>query len=135
MKMSGSIWKFRSGLQVRTISVSDAGIVCQTGAVQLAMADLSDEIHPFKISHLPRTDFELCILYIYSVPSTSTCATPCRCIDLPELDMLPMCPLDYRPISLHVNSGMLNEIRIVTYYTLPPLESPTSSWIAMAYSR
>ena len=26
--------------------------------------------------------------------------------------------------SLCVNSGMLNEIRIVTYYTLPPLESP-----------
>ena len=37
--------------------------------------------------------------------------------------------------SLRVNSGMLNVIRIVTYYTLPPLESPTSSWIAMAYSR
>ena len=26
--------------------------------------------------------------------------------------------------SLRVNSGMLNVIRIVTYYTLPPLESP-----------
>ena len=37
--------------------------------------------------------------------------------------------------SLRVNSGMLNVIRIVTYYTLPPLESPTSSWIAMAISR
>ena len=37
--------------------------------------------------------------------------------------------------SLRVNSGMLNVIRIVTYYTLPPLESPTSSWIAMANSR
>ena len=37
--------------------------------------------------------------------------------------------------SLRVNSGMLNVIRIVTYYTLPALESPTSSWIAMAYSR
>ena len=37
--------------------------------------------------------------------------------------------------SLRVNSGMLNVIRIVTYYTLPPLESPASSWIAMAYSR
>ena len=37
--------------------------------------------------------------------------------------------------SLRVNSGMLSVIRIVTYYTLPPLESPTSSWIAMAYSR
>ena len=37
--------------------------------------------------------------------------------------------------SLRVNSGMLNVIRIVTYYTLPPLESPDSSWIAMAFSR
>ena len=58
--------------------------------------------------------------------------------------------------SLRVNSGMLNVIRIVTYYTLPPLESPDSSssdtvqgsvllphyrtlidsfWIAMAISR
>ena len=37
--------------------------------------------------------------------------------------------------SLRVNSGMLNVIRIVTYYTLPPLESPTSSWIAMVISR
>ena len=36
--------------------------------------------------------------------------------------------------SLRVNSGMLNVIRIVTY-TLPRIESPTSSWIAMAYSR
>ena len=40
----------------------DVGIVDQNGAVQLAMADLSDEIQPFKISDLPRTDFELCIL-------------------------------------------------------------------------
>ena len=32
--------------------------------------------------------------------------------------------------SLRVNSGMLNVIRIVTYYTLPPLESPDSFWIA-----
>ena len=37
--------------------------------------------------------------------------------------------------SLRVNSGMLNVIRIVTHHTLPPLESPTSSWIAMAISR
>ena len=37
--------------------------------------------------------------------------------------------------SLCVNSGMLNVIRIVTYYTIPPLESPDSSWIAMAFSR
>ena len=37
--------------------------------------------------------------------------------------------------SLRVNSGMLNVIRIVTYYTLPPLESPTSTWIAMAFWR
>ena len=37
--------------------------------------------------------------------------------------------------SLRVNSGMLNVIRIVTYYTLPPLESPDSFWIAMAFSR
>ena len=37
--------------------------------------------------------------------------------------------------SLRVNSGMLNLIRIVTYYTLPPLESPDSFWIAMAFSR
>ena len=29
--------------------------------------------------------------------------------------------------SLRVDSGMLNVIRIVTYYTLPPLESSTSS--------
>ena len=35
--------------------------------------------------------------------------------------------------SLRVNSGMLNVIRIVTYYTLPPLESPDSFWIAMAF--
>ena len=37
--------------------------------------------------------------------------------------------------SLSVNSRMLNVIRIVTYYTLPPLESPDSFWIAMAISR
>ena len=37
--------------------------------------------------------------------------------------------------SLRVNSGMLEVIRIVTYYTLPPLESPDSFWIAMAISR
>ena len=37
--------------------------------------------------------------------------------------------------SLRVNSGMLNVIRIMTYYTLPPLESPDSFWIAMAISR
>ena len=37
--------------------------------------------------------------------------------------------------SLRVNSGMLNVIRIVTYYTLPPLQSPYSFWIAMAISR
>ena len=37
--------------------------------------------------------------------------------------------------SLRVHSGMLNVIRIVTYYTLPPLESPDSFWIAMAISR
>ena len=37
--------------------------------------------------------------------------------------------------SLRVNSGMLNVIRIVTYYTLPPLESPDSFWIAMAFLR
>ena len=37
--------------------------------------------------------------------------------------------------SLRVNSGMLNVIRIVTYYTLPTLESPDSFWIAMAISR
>ena len=37
--------------------------------------------------------------------------------------------------SLRVNSGMVNVIRIVTYYTLPPLESPDSFWIAMAISR
>ena len=37
--------------------------------------------------------------------------------------------------SLRVTSGMLNVIRIVTYYTLPPLESPDSFWIAMAISR
>ena len=37
--------------------------------------------------------------------------------------------------SIRVNSGMLNVIRIVTYYTLPPLESPTSSWMAMAFWR
>ena len=37
--------------------------------------------------------------------------------------------------SLRVNSWMLNVIRIVTYYTLPPLESPDSFWIAMGFSR
>ena len=37
--------------------------------------------------------------------------------------------------SIRVNSGMFNVIRIVTLYTMPPLESPTSSWIAMAISR
>ena len=37
--------------------------------------------------------------------------------------------------SLRVNSGMLNVIRIVTYYTLPPLQSPDSFLIAMAISR
>ena len=37
--------------------------------------------------------------------------------------------------SLLLNSGMLNVVRIVTYYTLPPLESPDSFWIAMAFSR
>ena len=37
--------------------------------------------------------------------------------------------------SLRVNLGMLNVIRIVTYYTLPSLESPDSFWIAMAISR
>ena len=37
--------------------------------------------------------------------------------------------------SSRVNSGMLNVIRIVTYYTLPPIESPDSFWIAMAFSR
>ena len=37
--------------------------------------------------------------------------------------------------SLRVHSGMLNVIRIVTYYTLPPLEWPDSFWIAMAFSR
>ena len=37
--------------------------------------------------------------------------------------------------SLRINSGMLNVIHIVTYYTLPPFESPTSTWIAMAISR
>ena len=37
--------------------------------------------------------------------------------------------------SLRVNLGMLNVIRIVTFYTLPPLETPDSFWIAMAFSR
>ena len=37
--------------------------------------------------------------------------------------------------SLRVNSGMLNVIRIVTYYSLPPLESPDSFWMTMAFSR
>ena len=37
--------------------------------------------------------------------------------------------------ALRVNSGMLNVIRIVTYYALPPVESPDSFWIAMAFSR
>ena len=37
--------------------------------------------------------------------------------------------------SVRVNSGMLNVIRSVTYYTLPPLESLDSFWIAMACSR
>ena len=34
---------------------------------------------------------------------------------------------------LRVNSRMLNVIRIGTYYTLLPLESPDSFWIAMAF--
>ena len=37
--------------------------------------------------------------------------------------------------SLRVNLGMLNVIRIVTHYILPPLESPDTFWIAMAFSR
>ena len=36
--------------------------------------------------------------------------------------------------ALRVNSGMLNVIRIATYYTAPPLESPDSFWITMAFS-
>ena len=51
-------------------------VVDQNGAVQLVMADLSDEIQPFKISHLPRTDFELCILDMFNMLSVpSTCVT------------------------------------------------------------
>ena len=51
-------------------------VVDQNGAVQLAMADLSDEIQPFKISHLPRTDFELCILDLFNMFSVPwTCVT------------------------------------------------------------
>ena len=47
----------------------------QNGAVQLAIADLSEETQPVKSSHLPRTDFELCILDMFSVLSVpSTCA-------------------------------------------------------------
>ena len=47
-----------------------------------------------------------------------------------------MCNTSQRELrSLRVNSGTLNVIRIVTYYTLPPLESPDSFWIAMAFSR
>ena len=37
--------------------------------------------------------------------------------------------------SLRVNSGMLNVMCIVTYYTLSPIESPDSFWIAIAFSR
>ena len=37
----------------------DVGMVDQNEAVQLAMADLSDEIQSFNISDLPRTVFEL----------------------------------------------------------------------------
>ena len=37
--------------------------------------------------------------------------------------------------TLRVISGMLNVIRIETYYTLPTLESPDSFWIAMAILR
>ena len=37
--------------------------------------------------------------------------------------------------SLRVHFRMLNVMCIVTYYTLQPLESPDSFWIAMAFSR
>ena len=51
-------------------------VVDQNGAVQLVMADLSDEIQPFTISHLPRTDFELGILDMFNMLSvSSTCPT------------------------------------------------------------
>ena len=44
---------------------------------------------------------------------------------------MPQCKLR----SLRVNSGMLNVICIVAYYTLPPIESPDPFWITMAFSR
>ena len=71
----------------------DAGIFDQNGAVQLAMTDLSDEILPFKISDLSRTDFELCIIDMFNEQCTIDVYN-LRCIDLHELDMLPTCLLD-----------------------------------------
>ena len=47
----------------------------QNGAVQFAVADLSDETQSVKCSHVPRTDFELCILDMFNLLSVpSTCA-------------------------------------------------------------
>ena len=46
-----------------------------------------------------------------------------------------MCNTSQWKLSSLRNSGMLNEICIVTYYTLRPLESLDSFWIAMAFSR
>ncbi len=55
------------------------------------MADLSDEIQLVKISHLSRTDFELCILDLFNM---LMCAIDMDMWNLHELDMHPMCSLD-----------------------------------------
>ena len=55
------------------------------------MADLSDEIQLVKISHLSRTDFELCILDLFNM---LMCAMDMDMWNLHELDMHPMCSLD-----------------------------------------
>ena len=101
------------------------------------------------------------LLCTRNCPSESVSSPPARCPDIPGSLYIYICL--YRDVwiaaiassrtslatlmaimcntsqcelrSLRVNSGMLNVIRIVTYYTLPPLESPDSFWIAMAFSR
>ena len=65
--------------------------VDQNGAVQLAMADLSDEIQPVNISHLPRLDFELYIIDLFNMV---ICAIDMDVCNLHDLDMLPMCSLN-----------------------------------------
>ena len=75
------------------------------------MADLSDEIlQPFKISHLPRTDFELCMLDLFNILSVGPTIDVCnlRCIDLHELEMLLMCPSTRHREKLEIEIICLN---------------------------